>query len=82
MYPGNSSVWGPGDGYQGGPSSYSKCNALPRNPICGGGEDDLRELCKFSFSKGLRYVSGMPYISTMCEVSCPEELYQATGDLT
>jgi len=80
LYPGNASMWGPNYGFSGGPTSYFKCDSLPRYPICGvNPQDDLRDLCKWSFSKGMRYVSGKPYITSMCEVACPTELWMATG---
>lgn len=80
MYPGNASVWGSGYGYNGGWNSYFGCNKLPQYPICGDNpQDNLRDLCKWSFTTGLRFVSGRPYITSMCQVACPVELYSATG---
>ena len=63
----------------GGVQKYSDCNNIPSQPICGDKpQDDMRDLCRFSFTHGFRQ-SNLPVIQSMCQVSCPAELWTATG---
>jgi hypothetical protein len=79
------SVWG--DVY-GGVPNINFCKNLPQYPICqfNPPEDNLQQLCVWSFQSGLRTIPSPlldpntnPKILKMCQVACPSELYTATG---
>eukprot|EP01038_Epipyxis_sp_PR26KG_P010988 gene10988-14762_t len=80
MYTGNAGQWQ----YLGAWNATS-CLALPKSPICGtgaGNQENLQDMCKFSFAKGLRhdyFTNTRPLITKICPVACPSELYTATG---
>ena len=79
QYSSVSTAWG--DIY-GGWSSSAGCKNLPQYPQCGSHPvDDLQQMCLWSFRKGLRKEIGdsNPKILQMCEISCPDQLYEATG---
>ena len=80
QYDGTSTAWG--DTY-GGWGAASQCSNLPTYPHCSSqGADSMQDLCAWSFSSGLRLTTGTnsnPTIQKMCEVSCPSQLWQATG---
>lgn len=74
QFAGDASVWG---AVYGGVDTVDRCAALPDYPICSPkGPDSMRDLCSWSFNKGLR---SNPTITKMCEVSCPPQLWGATG---
>lgn len=74
QYDGSVNQWG---NTYGGWRNILSCENLPSYPHCGVIlQDDLKELCKWSFRKQLRT---NPIITAMCEVACPVELYTATG---
>ena len=72
--------WGDSSG---GWSSPSQCDLLPDYPICGENHNDnLQDLCKWSFNKGFKKRSGVisnPVITSLCQVKCPSDLWLATG---
>ena len=79
QFDGSGSQWG---AIYGGWSDISGCDQLPQYPHCGSSpQDDMRDLCKWSFQKNIRQTTGNsnPTISKMCQVACPSELYLATG---
>ena len=77
QFDGTASQWG---AIYGGWSSITGCDNLPEYPHCGNNpQDNLRDLCKWSFNKAFRISASNPSITKMCEVKCPDELYKATG---
>lgn len=80
MYNSTKSAWG---NQYGGVSTIAGCNQLPQYPVCqyNKPQDDLRDLCKFSFTAGIRATAGYsnPRIQKMCQVACPMELFTSTG---
>ena len=75
QFDGTSAQWG--DQYGGWGDSAAECANLPPYPHCGSSpQDNLQDLCVWSFQQNLR---GTPIILNICQVSCPVELYQATG---
>jgi len=79
QFAGDATAWG--DTY-GGASTVNQCASLPKYPICSpNAPDSMRDLCSWSFNKGLRLSTGNsnPTIQKMCEVKCPSELWTATG---
>jgi len=80
QFDGSSANWG--DQYGGWGGSKDQCANLPKYPHCSSTgssslpQDNLQDLCVWSFNNNLR---GVPIILNMCQVSCPAELYEATG---
>ena len=70
----------------GGVTTRAACSNLPPYPICGQyPQDNMINLCQFSWDKGFRKPpnipgqSGNPQIRRICQVACPQQLYLATG---
>ena len=80
QFAGTSQRWG---GASGGWKNASGCNNVPEYPICSSVRyDNIRSLCKQTFTKGFRVpntVRSNPAIKKMCQVKCPDPLWQATG---
>eukprot|EP00597_Dinobryon_sp_UTEXLB2267_P002972 CAMPEP_0170062526 /NCGR_PEP_ID=MMETSP0019_2-20121128/3720_1 /TAXON_ID=98059 /ORGANISM="Dinobryon sp., Strain UTEXLB2267" /LENGTH=502 /DNA_ID=CAMNT_0010268697 /DNA_START=491 /DNA_END=1999 /DNA_ORIENTATION=- len=92
QYESNTASWGP---VAGGWVFPWQCEQLPTHPTCSGfaspfvnqqlQEDNLQDLCRWSFKAGLRrapsagLLGSYPAISSACQVSCPSQLWQATG---
>lgn len=63
-----------------------ECTNLPKYPMCGKlQEDNLHELCEWTFDNGFRVPTPAteeqrhPLVNSMCLVTCPYQLWQATG---
>jgi hypothetical protein len=79
QFDGSGAQWG---ALYGGWSDITGCDQLPAHPHCGGDpQDDLQDLCRWSFQHNMRLSVGNsnPSILNMCQVKCPAELYEATG---
>lgn len=80
MFSATTSQWGATDtaAEYGGWTSPDQCSNLPAAPTCNTylAQDNLPDLCRWSFANGFK---ANARISSICEVSCPSELWQATG---
>ena len=80
QYTGPGEAWGDN---LGGARVASQCMNIPPYPICGNNpEDNLQNLCTWSFQNKIRLTTGSssnPTIKKLCYVACPSEIYQATG---
>ena len=79
QFDGAGSQWG---AIYGGWSDEASCANLPAYPHCGSNPaDSMQDLCRWSFQVNLRRSTGNsnPTILNMCEVTCPSQLYEATG---
>jgi len=80
QFAGSSSSWGSSFG---GWQNMSGCSQLPEYPICGNTRhDSMKQLCENTFVKGFRVGNSIwsnPTITSLCQVKCPDPLWQATG---
>ena len=80
QFPGVAKQWG---NPFGGWSNGSECANVPEYPICSEVRyDNMRQLCRNTFAKGFRVANAVrsnPVIQKMCQVMCPDPLWQATG---
>jgi len=86
MFPGSADDWG---NRYGGPAYISECDKLPQYPTDSAAMreagDDMVELCKYGFSKGVRLENNNtvqptsnPTILDMGHVKCPDALVHTT----
>ena len=80
QYGANASSWG---SPYGGVYTSNGCKNLPKYPTCmpkSNLVDNLQSLCNWTFANGFRppMLAG-PRITKLCQVTCPTELWQATG---
>ena len=87
LYSSPISVWGGNNGNNGnnigGVTTQSGCRSLPSYPSCTSyapPEDNLQNLCSWSFDKGIHGTNGIVGgVVHSCQVACPAELYSMTG---
>merc|ERR1719223_470915 len=70
-----------GGWYKGGWAEAKACDRLPEFPICSLYPiDSQRDLCKYTFTSGIRNsYDNYRTVDSMCEVTCPDQLVEATG---
>ena len=81
LYNTNKTLWG---AVYGGVPDITYCKNLPTYTVCkyNTPEESLVDLCIWSFQNNIRTIGAgntNPSITRMCQVTCPVELYSATG---